>query len=351
LSVYDRDQFKVTGLRAYSVFLGLWSIFQSRVSTTVDNFLSRTLSKFLRGSKGVPRWFQGGTVFSKFFKPRQSPRSLYVTPELRDVPDFSNGFCRIPVYLDKVFEFTAETVPVYLYQGSINSLSGGPPTLTAEYRPAEYDHVRVPRASWSAFSHDGAILHGERDASSAWDVLSTRITPPPCEPRIAIPYIVATRASDVHGNIEADSDSGATEGVSRDTATEAAVSLVSASALAPNPTTVQQALPRPDTQVSKFIPLGKGSDSGRSDSAMSLDRETISSQPLSKVDEHDLKYGAPHWRGEETQPRQGPGNGVPRLRDAITGGDAGGTLLGTNLRKPLEGERQSPETVNPGSNP
>jgi hypothetical protein len=108
------------------------------------------------------------------------------------------------VYLNKVFEFTAETVTLCLCKGFVNSLSGGPPTFTAEYRPAEYDQAQsphdgppdllivpivprgghptfmapattsefvtcaCPRASWSAFSHDGEVLPGERDVSSAW---------------------------------------------------------------------------------------------------------------------------------------------------------------------------------------
>jgi hypothetical protein len=123
------------------------------------------------------------TVLPKFLKPRQSPRSLSVNPEPRDVPDFSNDFCSIwdtEVHLRKGFEFIAETVTVYLTQGFVKSLSGGPPTFTAEYRPAEYDQSFVPRAPRSAFSHDGAILLEEWDASSTRADPSTRITPPSC---------------------------------------------------------------------------------------------------------------------------------------------------------------------------
>jgi hypothetical protein len=90
---------------------------------------------------------------------------------------------------------------------------------------------------------------------------------------------------------------------------------------------------------------------GRSHPAAGLDRETSCSHPLRKDVDQELTYGASHWRGENPQPRQGPGNGVPRLRDGMTGGDAGDTMNGVNLRGPLVGERQSfTPTVNHGSN-
>jgi hypothetical protein len=112
----------------------------------------------------------------------------------------------IPIYLFKDSDSnieTAETVPAYLSQGSVNSLCGGPPTFAAQYLPAESDQVsvRVPRASGSAFSHGGATVAGERDASSARAVLSTPIVVLPWEPRAAIPHIAATRATDVHGSL------------------------------------------------------------------------------------------------------------------------------------------------------
>jgi hypothetical protein len=161
--------------------------------------------------------------------------------------------------------------------------------------------------------------------------------------------VVTTRAADVHRNLEttrAECDRNgegllrSTEGVSSVDHSEAALldhdEKLSSSCL---PTTGQQALPRPDTQVSNNIPLGKADESGRSISATNMDRETTSSCPSGKgMENQDLT---------ETQPGQGPRKGVPRLRDVNTGGDAEGPII----RKPLVGERQSSETVNLGSNP
>jgi hypothetical protein len=168
----------------------------------------RVSEGFQGGSEVVPIVIGSNrTVSSKFFRAWESPRSLYVTPELRDVPDFLKNHSSIrplkvygsmnsegdsdSVYLFKNSESEAETVPIYLFkdsesdtvkaetvtvywdQGFVKYLCGGPPTFTAQYRPAESDQVRVPRASRSTFSHDGATEAGERDASSVWAVLST----------------------------------------------------------------------------------------------------------------------------------------------------------------------------------
>jgi hypothetical protein len=201
----------------------------------------------------------------------------------------------------------------------------------------------IPRATKSAFSHGGDPWEADEDEQherggadfaqgrpgtaftnlcnsywanplcSAWfpeltalcltevhrDLAPTRETDVHCDNDNFI--VVTTRVSDVHRDSEATRMSqgrngegflGPTEGVSKVDHSEAA--LQDRGEQLPDSSFIQcighQALPRPDTQVSKFIRLGKGCESGRSLPATDCDRETTSksqeSHPFGGLDGH-----------------------------------------------------------------
>jgi hypothetical protein len=161
--------------------------------------------------------------------------------------------------------------------------SGGHSTFPAPAITSEFDRLRLSRATRNTFSHDDErweiteiLLEEKGEAGESKATPSTRsatVDTSVCEKssRDQVPdsssvttsasdvhrNSVATRDADFHGdNDDDDGDFDHAEGDSRVTESEAADFVCDVQTSAP--TLTQQVSPRPDSQESNKVPLGKG---------------------------------------------------------------------------------------------